>query len=73
MIRKYKSYLILFSLALIWGSSFILMKRGLEEYSDIQVAALRLFIAFLSLTPFIYPAFKKLKKNIFFLYLYQER
>ena len=66
MIRKYKSYLILFSLALIWGSSFILMKRGLEEYSDIQVAALRLFIAFLSLTPFIYPAFKKLKKKYIF-------
>ena len=66
MIRKYKNYLILFSLALIWGSSFILMKRGLEEYSDIQVAALRLFIAFLSLTPFIYPAFKKLKKIYIF-------
>ena len=63
MIREYKNYLILFSLALIWGSSFILMKRGLEEYSDMQVAALRLFIAFFSLTPFIYQAFKKLKKN----------
>ena len=66
MIREYKNYLILFSLALIWGSSFILMKRGLEEYSDMQVAALRLFIAFLSLTPFIYPAFKKLKKKYIF-------
>tara|TARA_B100001287_G_scaffold275283_1_gene282518 strand:+ start:553 stop:1425 length:873 start_codon:yes stop_codon:yes gene_type:complete len=66
MIRDYKNYLILFSLALIWGSSFILMKRGLEEYSDFQVAALRLFIAFLSLTPFIYQAFKKLKKKYIF-------
>ena len=40
MIHKYKNYLILFSLTLIWGSSFILMKRGLEEYSDIQVKLL---------------------------------
>ena len=63
MISEYKNDFILFSLALIWGSSLILMKRGLEEYSDMQVAALRLFIAFFSLTPFIYQAFKKLKKN----------
>ena len=39
------------------------MKRGLEEYTDMQVAALRLFIAFISLTPFLYPALKKLKKK----------
>jgi len=66
MIREYKNYFILFSLALIWGSSFILMKRGLEEYSDMQVASLRLFITFLSLTPFIFQAFKKLKKKYIF-------
>lgn len=59
----YKNYLILLILSLIWGSSFILMKRGLEEYTDIQVAALRLFIAFLSLVPFLYSALKKLKKK----------
>jgi len=39
------------------------MKRGLEEYTDMQVAALRLFIAFLSLVPFLYIALKKLKKK----------
>lgn len=60
---SYKNYFILFLLALIWGSSFILMKRGLEVYSDMQVAALRLFIAFLSLSPFLYSALHKLKKK----------
>ncbi|HJM16000.1 MAG TPA: DMT family transporter, partial [Flavobacteriales bacterium] len=59
----YKNYLTLAFLALIWGSSFVLMKRGLESYSDMQVAALRLFIAFLSLLPFLYSALKKLNKK----------
>ena len=59
----YKNYLTLSFLSLIWGSSFVLMKRGLESYSDMQVAALRLFIAFLSLLPFLYSALKKLNKK----------
>mgnify|MGYP002031499250 CR=1 FL=1 len=63
MSSSYKNYFILIILSVIWGSSFILMKRGLEEYTDMQVAALRLFIAFLSLVPFLYPALKKLKKK----------
>ena len=49
---------ILLLLSLIWGSSFILMKRGLEAFDDTQVAALRIFIAFLCLIPF---ALKHLK------------
>ena len=63
MSSSYKNYFILLILSVIWGSSFVLMKRGLEEYTDMQVAALRLFIAFLSLVPFLYPALKKLKKK----------
>lgn len=38
-------------LAFIWGSSFILMKKGLESFTSTQVAAYRIFIAFLVLTP----------------------
>ncbi|MFT7114486.1 MAG: drug/metabolite transporter (DMT)-like permease [Candidatus Azotimanducaceae bacterium] len=38
-------------LALIWGSSFILMKRGLEAFSFQQVAAIRLSLAFICLIP----------------------
>jgi len=49
--NKPLAYAMLLVLALIWGSSFILMKRGLESFSAAQVAALRLGIASLSLLP----------------------
>lgn len=45
------SWLILLILSAVWGSSFILMKRGLEAYSSSEVAALRIGIAFLFLLP----------------------
>lgn len=38
-------------LALIWGSSFILMKRGLVSFAPNEIAALRLFLVFLVLLP----------------------
>ena len=63
MKKSIKNYITLFFLATIWGSSFILMKKGLLVFSDTQVAALRLFIAFLSLTPFLFQAFKKVNKK----------
>ena len=63
MKQKYFDYFLLFILALIWGSSFILMKKGLIVYSYTQVAALRLFIAFIFLSPFLIKAFAKVKKK----------
>ena len=56
-------YFYLIILSLIWGSSFILMKKGLEVFSYEQVAALRLFITFLVLTPFVFSALKKIKRK----------
>lgn len=50
--NKFLQWLVLFILAFIWGSSFILMKKGLEVYSHTIVAALRISIAFLFLLPF---------------------
>ena len=44
-------WLLLGVLSIIWGSSFILMKRGLEIYDPIQVAGLRLSISFLAMLP----------------------
>ena len=46
-------------LALFWGSSFILMKKGLRSYSHGQVAAFRIFFSFLFFLPY---GIKKLKK-----------
>jgi len=63
MRKSIQNYLILILLAIIWGSSFILMKKGLEVYTYSQVAALRLFIAFISLTPFIIRGLQKVKKK----------
>jgi len=51
MKSKTLSWLILIILAMVWGSSFILMKRGLDAFSSDEVAALRISIAFLFLTP----------------------
>jgi drug/metabolite transporter (DMT)-like permease len=59
MNTKFVNWFILILLALIWGSSFILMKRGMEVYSSDEVAALRIFIAFLFLSPLIIGHVKK--------------
>jgi len=44
-------WITLLILSLIWGSSFILMKRGLESYTFTQVAAFRIFFSFIFLLP----------------------
>lgn len=56
-------WLLLLLLSLIWGSSFILMKRGLDAFSFEQVAALRLFIAFLFLVWLGRNYFKNIPKD----------
>jgi len=39
-------------LALIWGSSFIMMKKGLEVFAPGEVAAYRIFLSFVVMIPF---------------------
>jgi drug/metabolite transporter (DMT)-like permease len=57
MQQPLKNWGLLFLLSLIWGSSFILMKRGMESldghliFSDAQVASLRMTIAGLVMLP----------------------
>ncbi len=46
-------WVLLITLGIIYGASFILMKRGLEVYSYTQVASLRIFIAFIFFIPVI--------------------
>ena len=50
-------------LSIIWGSSFKLMKFGMEALSPYQVAALRMISAGLILLPFTITAIKKIPKN----------
>ena len=52
-------YLVL--LSLIWGSSFILMKRGLVYFTPPQVAAIRLTVAFAASFPLALSGYKNIK------------
>jgi len=69
MSKDLKNLLSLAGLALIWGSSFILMKRVLETpeggalYSPVALGGMRLFLAGLTLSPLAYKALKKVKKQ----------
>jgi drug/metabolite transporter (DMT)-like permease len=57
------SYLLIAILALIWGSSFILMKRGLVVYSPYQIGAIRMFVSFLCLIPFVIRYFREVEPS----------
>jgi drug/metabolite transporter (DMT)-like permease len=70
-----KAWLLLFVLAGIWGSSFILMKRGMFHdethpiFSAMQVGALRITIASSVLLPFGLYNFRKIKSFKQFIFL----
>lgn len=57
---KIWQWTVLLSLALIWGSSFILMKKGLRSFDYMQVAAFRIFFGFMVLAPLFLKKIKKL-------------
>ncbi len=67
MSKNLLSWSLLILLSFIWGSSFILMKRGMTAldgtpiFSHTQVAALRVTIAATALLPFTIMAFRKVK------------
>lgn len=48
---KLKHWITLIVLSLVWGSSFILIKRGLDFFTPVQVGALRITFAGLFLLP----------------------
>lgn len=52
-------------MAFVWGASFILIKRGLDALSYVQVAALRIFFSFLILLPFSIKNLKLINRNNF--------
>jgi len=57
------SWLILGVLMLTWGSSFILIKKGLTVFDSMQVGAMRIGIAFLVLLPFAFSRLKHLNRK----------
>jgi len=67
MSKELKSWIYLFFLSAVWGSSFILMKKamysssGEEIFSDTQVAAMRMLFASTFLLPFALRALRKIE------------
>ncbi|MDA9213663.1 DMT family transporter [Bacteroidia bacterium] len=53
MKSRYLPLVLIAVLGMVWGSSFILMKRGALVFSPIQVAGIRLFLASLVLLPWV--------------------
>ena len=56
-----ENWVILLILSIIWGSSFILMKKSLMAFNYIEVAFFRLIIAFFVLSPFFISSLKNMK------------
>lgn len=55
---------VLILLTLVWGTSFILIKKGLNSFSGMQVGALRITIAFLFFIPVAWPALLRIPRKI---------
>jgi len=65
----YFPILLLLVLSLIWGSSFFLIKRGLDTLTAVQVGAIRIFSASLIMAPVAFFKLKDLGKREFLLLL----
>ncbi len=56
-------WLALALLVVVWGSSFILIKRGLDAFSSFEVGALRIAISFLVLSPLLIWHLRKVPRH----------
>tara|TARA_R110000787_G_scaffold15134_2_gene46775 strand:- start:11884 stop:12759 length:876 start_codon:yes stop_codon:yes gene_type:complete len=63
MFQNNKRWIFLFLLALIWGSSFILIKKGLVGFTPLQLGSLRIIITALLLFLAGFKSLKNLPKN----------
>jgi drug/metabolite transporter (DMT)-like permease len=63
--RTLEPWLLLIILTLIWGSSFILIKKGLEAFPPVQAAAARIAFAFIVLIPFLPASLRNIKGKDF--------
>lgn len=61
--KSFAGWILFIILAVIWGSSFILMKLGMQSLSAYQVAAIRILSAAIVLLPFGWRAFKTITKE----------
>lgn len=64
--NKHFQIAILLFLGFIWGSSFILIKKSLLLFSDLELGALRIFCAGIVLLPFALKRIKNINKQQFY-------
>lgn len=63
--RKFWHWAILALLSIIWGSSYILMKKGLQSFSPYQLGSLRILITAVALLPIAIKNLRRLDRNNF--------
>jgi len=63
MREKLINWILFIILSMIWGSSFILMKLGIDKLNAYEVASLRILSAGLVLVPFAYKAIKTIPRD----------
>ncbi|MGR3809074.1 DMT family transporter [Jiulongibacter sp. NS-SX5] len=63
LLIKWKILLLFSMLCLIWGSSFLLIKIGLEAYNPLQVAVIRLCSTLPIVTPFAFKLLGRIPKS----------
>ncbi len=68
-ILKWNDWLIFALLSLIWGSSFILIKKSLVVFDPVTVASLRILFATIAFLPVIAVNFYKINFSIWYKYL----
>lgn len=64
MEARRSDHLLLLALGFVWGSSFILMKIGLNVFTDRQVAAMRMFFALLACLPMLVQQWRNIDVNM---------
>ena len=68
--NNFQNWVLLTLLTIIWGSSYILMKKGLLGFSAIEMACLRISISFVCCLPLVFRALKEIpREKIFTLFL----
>ena len=61
--KKSFQWILLIFVSFVWGASFILMKKGLESFTAMQVGAIRIFIASIVLLPLLIGRLKKFNRK----------
>jgi drug/metabolite transporter (DMT)-like permease len=58
------SWVLLLILAIVWGTSFLLVKKSLAVFSPIQVGGLRMVIGGIALLPWLVMGYKKIPRKL---------